>query len=137
MDSLGPRYESALTSVLRHTRRIVVAALALVIVGWGLWQLVQTGFLPEMDEGAFVLDYFTPGGTALDETNREVGIAERILAATPEITGTSRRTRAELGLFATEQNRGDIVARLLPPSRRSRDIFAVMDEVRGKILVGV
>ena len=137
LDALGPRYERALAAVLHHPRRIAIAAVVLVATGLGLWRLVGTGFLPEMDEGAFVLDYFTPGGTALDETNREVGIAERILAATPEITGTSRRTGAELGLFATEQNRGDIVARLLPPSRRSRDIFAVMDEVRGKILVAV
>ena len=137
MDSLGPRYESALTSVLRHTRRIVVAALALVLVGSGLWQLVETGFLPEMDEGAFVLDYFTPGGTALNETDREVGIAERILATTPEIEGTSRRTGAELGLFATAQNTGDIVARLKAPGRRSRDIFEVIDEVRDKVTAAV
>src|SRR5204863_6637970 len=104
-----------------------------LVVGLGLWRLTGTGFLPEMDEGAFVLDYWTPGGTALDETNREVGIAEQLLARTPEIAGTSRRTGAELGLFATEQNRGDIVARLVPRSRRGRDIFAVMDEVRDRV----
>src|SRR5213076_1339838 len=121
LDSLGPRYERALSSTLRHTRRIGIAALALVLVGLGMWRLVETGFLPEMDEGAFVLDYFTPGGTALNETDREVGIAERALAATPEIEGTSRRTGAELGLIATAQNTGDIVARLKPPARRSRD----------------
>ena len=137
LDTLGDRYEGALTSVLRHTRRIVIAAVALVVVGVGLWQLVETGFLPEMDEGAFVLDYFTPGGTALAETDREVNIAERILAATPEVEGTSRRTGAELGLFATAQNTGDIVARLKPPSRRSRDIFAVIDDVREEITAAV
>jgi len=137
LDSLGPRYESALTAVLRHTRRIVVAALALAIVGWGLWRIVETGFLPEMDEGAFVLDYWTPGGTALAETNRQVGIVERILAATPEISGTSRRTGAELGLFATAQNTGDLVARLKPSNERSRDIFAVMDGVRDEVNAAV
>src|SRR5207247_1433528 len=87
-----------------------------VLVSLGLGRLVATGFLPEMDEGAFVLDYWTPGSTALDETNRQVGIAERILAETPEIAGTSRRTGAELGLFATAQNTGDVVARLVPRS---------------------
>ena len=35
-------------------------------------------------------------------------------------TGTSRRTGAELGLFATEQNTGDIVARLKPEGQRDR-----------------
>ncbi|HXI65581.1 MAG TPA: efflux RND transporter permease subunit, partial [Gemmatimonadales bacterium] len=137
LDALGPRYEQGLAAVLHHPRRIVIAAAVLAVVGFGLWTLVGTGFLPEMDEGAFVLDYFTPGGTALNETNREVGIAERILAGTPEISGTSRRTGAELGLFATEQNRGDIVARLRPTSERSRDIFAVMDDVRDKVTAAI
>jgi CzcA family heavy metal efflux pump len=137
LDTLGERYERTLTSVLQHTRRIIATALALVAVGVGLWRLVETGFLPEMDEGAFVLDYFTPGGTALSETDRQVGIVERILAATPEIDGTSRRTGAELGLFATAQNTGDIVARLKPHGRRSRDIFEVMDDVRDAVNAAV
>lgn len=137
LDALGSQYERALASVLHHTRRIIVAALLLVVVGAGLMRLIGTGFLPEMDEGAFVLDYFTPGGTALAETDREVGIAERILAQTPEIEATSRRTGAELGLFATSQNTGDIAARLVPRGRRSRDIFAVMDDVRDAITSAV
>jgi multidrug efflux pump subunit AcrB len=59
--------------------------------------------------------------------------AEQILMQTPEITGISRRTGAELGLFATEQNTGDIAARLKPNSQRDRSIFEVIDEVRVKI----
>src|SRR5437773_424193 len=106
-------------------------------MGPGLLPMVGTGFLPEIDEGAFVLDYFTPGGTALAETNRQVGVAEGILAGTPEITGTSRRTGAELGMFATAQNSGDIVVRLAPPGRRSRDVFDVIDDVRGRIEAAV
>jgi CzcA family heavy metal efflux pump len=137
LDALGPRYEGALAAVLHHPRRIAVAAAVLVAAGLGMWRLVGTGFLPDMDEGAFVLDYFTPGGTALAETNRQVGIVEQILATTPEISGTSRRTGAELGLFATAQNTGDIVARLTPQGRRSRDIFAVMDEVRDEVNAAV
>ena len=71
------------------------------------------------------------------ETDRELHIAENILARTPEITGTSRRTGAELGLFATQQNTGDIVARLEPPSQRSRTIFEVIADVRDKISAAV
>jgi len=133
LDTLGSRYERALAAVLHHTRRIAAVAVGLMVVGIVLMRLVETGFLPEMDEGAFVLDYWTPGGTALAETNRQVGIVERILAATPEISGTSRRTGAELGLFATAQNTGDLVARLKPSNERSRDIFAVMDGVRDEV----
>jgi len=104
-----------------------------VLAGVACWQLVGTGFLPEMVAGTFVLDYFTPGGTALDETNRQLGIAEHILAGTPEVWGTSRRTGAELGFFATAQNSGDILVRLVPQGARDRDIFAVIDDVRDRI----
>lgn len=132
LDSLSDRYANAIGVVLHHVRAMLVAALLLVAAGAGVYTMVGTGFLPEMDEGAFILDYFTPGGTALAETDRQLHIIERILAETPEISGTSRRTGAELGMFATEQNTGDIAVRLVAPSRRSRSIFEVMDEVRAK-----
>jgi len=137
LDAVAPRYERALAAVLDHPRRIGLAALVLMGAGLAVWRFVGTGFLPEMDEGAFVLDYFTPGGTALAETNREVGVAESILARTPEVTGTSRRTGAELGMFATAQNSGDIIARLTPRGRRSRDVFAVIDGVRDEVTSAV
>jgi multidrug efflux pump subunit AcrB len=112
---------------------MLTAGAILIVAGIVTHRLVGTGFLPEMDEGAFVLDYFTPGGTALAETDRQLHIVERILAKTPEIVATSRRTGAELGLFATQQNTGDIVARLKSHGERSRSIFDVIDEVRVKV----
>ncbi len=137
LDTLSLRYQQSLERVLHHPRRMLAAAAILIIAGVIAQRFVGTGFLPEMDEGAFVLDYWTPGGTALTETDRELHIVENILAGTPEVDGTSRRTGAELGLFATAQNTGDIVARLKPHSKRSRSIFEVIDEVRVKIQTAV
>ncbi|HEY6088285.1 MAG TPA: efflux RND transporter permease subunit, partial [Gemmatimonadaceae bacterium] len=137
LDALSIRYQSALERVLHHPRRMLLAGAILIVAGVIVHRFVGTGFLPEMDEGAFVLDYFTPGGTALTETDRQLHIVERILAKTPEVVATSRRTGAELGLFATQQNTGDIVARLKPQSDRSRTIFEVIDEVRGKVNAAV
>ena len=119
---------------LLERRWLAAGATALLLVGGGIAaRTIGTGFLPVLDEGAFVMDYFTPGGTALQETDRELRIAERILLRIPEIEGISRRTGAELGLFATGQNTGDLVARLAPHRRRSRDIFAVIDQARSEI----
>ncbi len=137
IDSIADRYERMLGSVLHHPRLMIVAALVLVALGGGAYALVDTGFLPDMDEGAFILDYWSPGGTSLAETDRQLHTIEHILAETPEITGTSRRLGAELGLFATEQNRGDMSIRLKPESQRDRDIFKIMDEVRGKVAAAV
>jgi CzcA family heavy metal efflux pump len=132
IDALSGRYERSLGAVLHHGRLMAVGAAILVAAGLLAYRFIGTGFLPEMDEGAFVVDYVSPGGTALAETDREVHIVERILASEPEITGTSRRTGAELGLFATEQNTGDIVARLAPRRRRDRTTFEVIDDVRAQ-----
>jgi multidrug efflux pump subunit AcrB len=133
LDGLADRYERSLAGALHHPRMLIGGAVALLIVGFLIQRVVGSGFLPEMDEGAFVVDYFTPGGTPLAESDRQVNIIERILASEPEVAGTSRRLGAELGLFATEQNRGDIVVRLKPASERSRSAQDVIDDVRVKI----
>jgi CzcA family heavy metal efflux pump len=137
IDSLSDAYQRALGASLQHARWMVAVAAALIIGGYFVHRLAPTGFLPEIDEGAFVLDYVSPGGTALAETDRMVHIAERIMLSTPEISGISRRTGAELGLFATAQNTGDINARLKPENERDRSIFEVMDEVRAKVETAV
>jgi multidrug efflux pump subunit AcrB len=86
-----------------------------------------------MDEGAFILDYFTPAGTSLTESNRILAHVEQILRDTPEVETTSRRTGLQLGLAAvTEANRGDFTVRL--KTKRSRPIDDVMAEVRARIL---
>lgn len=133
IDALSERYARALGSVLHHSVIMVGIAIAFVVAGVIAYRMVGTGFLPDMDEGAFVLDYWTPGGTALAETDRQLHIVEEILAETPEIEGSSRRTGAEMGMFATEQNTGDIAVRLVPPNKRDRDITEVMEGVRGKV----
>jgi len=125
IDALASVYEHSLGAVLHHPRRVV-----LVVGGYVAYRAAETGFLPEMDEGAFVLDYWAPGGTALTETDRQLRVIDGILARIPEVAGTSRRTGAELGLFATLQNRGDYAVRLKPQGQRARSIADVIDQVR-------
>jgi multidrug efflux pump subunit AcrB len=89
--------------------------------------------MPEMDEGGFTLDYWTPAGSSLAETNRMVGAMEQILNAIPEVESSSRRTGLELGLAAvTEANRGDILVKL--KKDRSRAIDDVIEDVRAKVV---
>ena len=82
-----------------------------------------------MDEGGFVLDYLTPPGTSLSETDSLVKQMEAKVDKLPEKAAYSRRTGAELGLFATEQNKGDILVKLKPRSQRSRDIEEVISDL--------
>ena len=62
--------------------------------------------MPEMDEGALVIDYNMPVGTSLAQTDKVLRRVEAMLLGTPDISGYIRRTGAELGFFATESYHG-------------------------------
>jgi Cu/Ag efflux pump CusA len=92
---------------------------------------LQTGFLPEMDEGAIVMDYTTPPGTSLEETDRVLRQVEKIILSVPEVQSYSRRTGTQMGFFITEPNTGDYLIELKDKRHRSTD--EVIDEIRRKI----
>jgi CzcA family heavy metal efflux pump len=126
-------HETVLSWFIRRPLYLGLACLVLVAGAWFGYQALGSDLLPEMDEGAFILDYFTPAGTSLAETNRMLTHVEQILHSTPEVDITSRRTGLQLGLAAvTEVNRGDFTVRL--KSKRDRPIDEIMAEVRARIL---
>jgi len=116
-----------------RVERVYVVAVLLAALTVVLFLRVGTGFFPAADEGGFVLDYITPAGSALTETDRQVRKIEQIVSETPEVAAYSRRTGSELGLFATAQNTGDILVRLKPRNQRSRSSEEVISEVREKV----
>src|SRR5262249_24217138 len=75
---------------------------------------LETGLMPAMDEGAFVVDYLAASGTPLEQTEKMARDIEKILASNPDVDAFLRRTGAELGLFATQTSRGDIQVVLRP-----------------------
>ncbi len=92
---------------------------------------LETGFLPEMDEGSIVLDYKAPPGTSLEETNRILVEVEKIIIKIPEVATYSRRTGAQMGFFITEPNDGDYLIQL--KDNRKRSTNEVIDDIRKKI----
>lgn len=89
---------------------ILIAVLAATI--YLILPRLETGFLPEMDEGSIVLDYNSPPGTSLEETNRILSEADKIITSIPEVEAYSRRTGTQMGFFITEPNRGDYLIQL-------------------------
>jgi CzcA family heavy metal efflux pump len=93
-----------------------------------VYQRLETGFLPEMDEGAIVLDYVSPPGTSLQETDRMLREVEKLFADIPEIQSYTRRTGVEMGFFITEPNTGDYLIQL--KKDRKRTTTEVIDDIR-------
>jgi len=129
---LTRRYADSLRWCLAHGR-VVLAAVAAIIAGsFALYSHLGSSFLPELDEGAFVLDYIMPPGTSLEETDRVLLHIEEILRDTPEVESYSRRTGARLALAIAEPNTGDFLVKLKPFPRRP--LAEVVDEIRQRIV---
>jgi CzcA family heavy metal efflux pump len=130
MVRLQDGYVAVASRALAHPWLTALVLLVCVLLGVSGLHGLQTGFLPEMDEGGFVLDYALPVGSSLTETDATCRRIEAILLATPEVASLSRRTGAELGFFATEQFTGDMLVGLLPRADRGRSVFEVLDDLR-------
>jgi CzcA family heavy metal efflux pump len=129
---LTGRYEQALHWSLAHSGVILGAALLILASSVALYFQLGSGFLPEMDEGAFVLDYIMPAGTSLVETDRVLRHIEQFLRETPDVESYSRRTGARLALAIAEPNTGDFLIMLKRGKRRPLE--EVTAELRQKIL---
>ena len=112
----------------------VVSIFFLIILAGSIFYILpklETGFLPEMDEGSIVLDYKSPPGTSLDETDRILNEVEKIIVSIPEYESYSRRTGAEMGFFITEPNDGDFLIQL--KKERKRTTEEVIDDIRKRV----
>lgn len=124
-------YEIVVRYALRFSGTTAIGLLLFVAAGTMLYWRLNTEFLPEQDEGAFVLDYFSRPGTSLSETDRMLRHVERLLAKTPEVESYSRRTGARLALAITEPNTGDFLVKLKPDRQLSTS--EVIDKLRQEI----
>lgn len=132
-ERLRTRYAWLLRRVIHRRGWSVVLGLGLLVVGAVSFTRVSTGFLPEFDEGAFVVDYFLPAGTSLAETDATAKKIGEVLSTTPGVATWSRRTGAELGpITATQLNRGDITV-LLRPRRERKDYEDFLPELRRRL----
>lgn len=115
-------------------RRPMISVFIMAALAWSIWFILprlETGFLPDMDEGSIVLDYTSPPGTSLQETDRMCREMEKIIVATPEVQAYSRRTGTQMGFFITEPNTGDYLIQLKTDRDKTTD--DVIEDLRKKI----
>src|SRR5206468_11946002 len=106
----------------------IVFLAPLLLLGFIAFKIIGSGFMPVMDEGGFILDYISPPGTSLAETDRLLRQVESVLQKTPEAETYSRRTCLQRGGGIPGANTGDFFVRLKPFPRRG--IEEIMNDVR-------
>jgi CzcA family heavy metal efflux pump len=131
-------YEVTVRAALRYRWLTVGACGVVLVLGVGIYQRLDSEFLPPLDEGGFVIDYIAPFGTSLAETNRQLLQAEEILRATPDVESYSRRTGARLALAIAEPNTGDFLVKLKPDrKRKTTEVIAELRRKFGVALPGI
>ncbi|MDX2278091.1 MAG: efflux RND transporter permease subunit [Saprospiraceae bacterium] len=98
---------------------------------WFSFGKLETGFLPDLDEGTIVLDYFMPPGTSLQETDRVLTEIEKTIIAHPDVETYSRRTGIRMAFSTVPQNFGDYSIQL--KQHRTKKTVDVIDDLRKEI----
>ena len=115
-------------------RKPYISLLIIIALAYSVYYIypkLETGFLPEMDEGSIVFDYNSPPGTSLEETDRMLREVEKMLIQVPEVEAYSRRTGTQMGFFITEPNRGDYLIQL--KKKRDKSTEEVISDIRKKV----
>ena len=119
---LSRAYSSFMRHLLPFAWLVILLMVPLLGLGYFGYTHAETGFLPSIDEGGFVIDYRAAPGASVTETDRLCKQLEAILHQIPEVDRYSRRTGYNFGAGElSESNTGDFFVRLKPFPRRPID----------------
>ncbi len=130
------RLDAVLQRVLSGAFRHPAWTLALAVLGFGLaglgaFSLGPPALLPPIDEGAILIEYILPPGTALAESGRVGGLLDRVALAEPEVTAVYRRTGSPAaGTQVEGVNRGEILVKLAPRNLRQKTVVEITARLR-------
>ena len=129
-DALDRAYARLLGAVLHH-RWLVVLLTVLVVASSGFFfARIGSSFVPDQDEGRFLVYLRTPLGSNIDYTLSKIKEAEAILNRHPEI-------RTEFALIgagsASQVNQGTIVVRMAPREERKLTQQQVVPIIRNEV----
>jgi heavy metal efflux system protein len=98
---------------------------------------LETGFLPELDEGSIVLDYIAPSGTTLDASDAILREVDKVVLSHPDVetymrrTGTNMISGISMASGVIPPNYGDYLIQLKQGLNRKTD--DVIAELREKV----
>jgi cobalt-zinc-cadmium resistance protein CzcA len=113
-------YAPALDACLRHPLLVACVTLLVAVPSIALGVRIGSDFMPQLDEGAFLLQTVLPAEAALDEVDRLNHRVEDALREVPEIEDVVRRTgRAERTEDPMPHTVSDVLVVLKMDRRRS------------------
>ncbi|MFN7981730.1 MAG: efflux RND transporter permease subunit [Vicinamibacterales bacterium] len=115
-------YAPALDACLRHPRIVIAVAIAVPVPALVAGSRVGSDFMPQLDEGALLLQTILPPEASLDEVDRLNHRVEDLLRTFPEVDDVVRRTgRAEATEDPMPHTVSDVLVILKPDTGRTSE----------------
>ena len=128
-------YDRTVAATLRYRLAAAGVFVLALLATWGVSQKVPTGFVPDEDQGYFIVAIQTPEGASVDATSEVARSAEKILKAQPEVMNTFSLAGFSFG--GNAPNKGLVFVPLKPFGERhgsAHDAHAVIERVRGPLM---
>ena len=129
-DRQAGRYRGVISWALGHRKSTVLLAAAAFIGSLFMFPFIGGGFMPDSDNGEFIVQFETPEGSSLGYTR---GKGEQVARMIGELEGVDY-TYMTIGAGATGTvNNGEIYVKLTPTSERERSQDELMVVARNQL----
>jgi len=140
LDKLDKRYERILRWSLKRKKIVAIGAFVLFFASFGLIKFIGTDFMPESDESRINGTVELQTGTRVEKTLETAKKIESIFDNyVPEkiIYNTSSGSDDQGSMFSlfskTGSNVINFMIRLVPPSKRTRTVWDIAEDLRNRI----
>jgi HAE1 family hydrophobic/amphiphilic exporter-1 len=127
--ALDRSYRRLISTSLEHRKLVLLAAFVAVMSSGFFFSQVDKGFMPEEDEGRFIVAVKAPLGSSIQYTTRKVEHIQRILGEYPAITSNF----AVIGEDAARQvSQASVTVNLAHWDDRDLSQAEIMESLRGR-----
>jgi hydrophobe/amphiphile efflux-1 (HAE1) family protein len=129
-------YDRGVRALLPRRGRVLLAFAALVVATVALFRAVPTGFVPDEDQGYFIVSFQLPDGAALERTLEVAERVEGVLLGTPGIVGSNLFGGFDALTGTSPSNVGSVFVTLAPWGERGAEglsLDAIFARVRPQL----
>ena len=132
-DWFKDRYHGWLVTLTARWKIVVGVFAVLMVVTSFMFTIVPTGFVPEEDQGYFIIDVQGPEGSSLERTEETIKEVYDILVNTPGVAHVIVIAGLNFLTSSSDSNTGAIYAVLAPWGKRKSyalSVFGIIERVR-------
>lgn len=134
-DWFRDRYQILLAALTSRWKIVVGVFAVLMVCTYFLFSIVPTGFVPEEDQGYFIVNVQGPEGSSLQRTEETMQEVYNILINTPGVAHVVSIAGLNFLTSASDSNTGAMFAVLEPWGKRKSyalSVFGLIENVREK-----